>query len=323
MRQVKKRGFTLIELLVVIAIIAVLIALLLPAVQQARESARRTQCKNNLKQIGLAIHTYHDTHIRFPGNGMQNGWGHNWIVSILPFADQAALYNNWVFDGPDSGWHDGYGSANAKNYENKQIAWMICPSNPIPTTMSRFGPPCLPAPSYMGVMGAAPLGNYQPANGTDFSWAVGDWGIVSKAGLITMNSCKKMSDCSDGLSNTMIVGEESNFTTNAAGTTLADARPGATWGWAMGCHSSWGVQAVGGGGVTTIRYAPNSRSLGLEACINTTEHQRANTPLNSAHTGGVHILLADGAVRFISDNINMSTLTYLAVAADGQTIGEF
>ncbi len=318
-------GFTLIELLVVIAIIAVLIALLLPAVQQAREAARRTQCKNNLKQIGLAIHNYHDTFIKFPGNGMQTGWGHNWIVSILPYADQAPLYNNWQFNGADSGWHgDGpVGGPNAANYDGKQIPWMICPSNPIPTFMSRFPTgPCLPAPSYFGVQGAAPLGNYQPAVNTDWVQAVGDWGITSRAGLILNNTCATMRDCTDGLSNTIIVGEESNFTQNAAGTTKGDARPGATWGWAMGCHSTWGPW-VGGGGVTTIRYAPNSRSLGLEGVIHTTEHQRSNTPLNSAHVGGVHVLLGDGTVRFISENINMPTLTYLSVAADSQVVGEF
>ncbi len=321
MRQVKKRGFTLIELLVVIAIIAILIALLLPAVQQAREAARRTQCKNNLKQYGLSIHNYHDTFNRLPGNGMQNGWGRNWVVSILPYADQAPLFNQWIFT-PDSGWHDGAGGANAANYEGKQIAWMICPSNPIPTFMNRFANPCLPAPSYMGVNGAAPLGNYQPANGTDYAWAVGDWGIVSRAGLILNNDCARMRDCTDGLSNTVMVGEESNWTQNAAGTMKADARPGATWGWAMGTHNTWGPW-VGGGGVTTIRYAPNSRSLGLEAVISGTEHQRNNTPLNSAHTGGVHVLMGDGTVRFISENINMTTLTYLCIAADLQTVGDF
>lgn len=326
MRKTKFRGFTLIELLVVIAIIAILIALLLPAVQQAREAARRTQCKNNLKQYGLAIHNYNDTYGQLPGNGLGTGWGRNWVVSILPYADQAPLFNQWVFNGQDVGWHGdnpGY-LPNADNYDGKQIAWMICPSNPIPTIMTRFGNgrTTLPAASYMGINGAAPLGNYQPAQGTDWERGVNDWGITSRAGLILNNSCARMRDCTDGLSNTVLVGEESNWTQNAAGTTKADARPGATWGWAMGTHQGWGPW-VGGGGVTTIRYAPNSRSLGLEGCINTTEHQRGNTPLNSAHTGGVHILMGDGTVRFISDNINMTTLTYLCVAADLQTVGEF
>jgi prepilin-type N-terminal cleavage/methylation domain-containing protein len=324
MKTTRRKAFTLIELLVVIAIIAVLIALLLPAVQQAREAARRTQCKNNLKQMGLAIHNYHDTYSRFPANGMQVGWGRNWIVSILPYADQAPLFNMWIFTA-DSGWHDGAGGANAANYENKQIPWMLCPSSPLPVFMNRFPPnPCLPAACYMAVSGAAPLGNYQPAQGTDWDRGSGDWGICSKAGLIVNQSPKQMRDCTDGLSNTLLVGEESNWTYDATGVTKADARPGATWGWAMGSHQSWGPTVVGGGGVTTIRYAPNSKSLGLEACIApSTEHQRNNTPLNSAHTGGVQVLLGDGTVRFISDNINMTTLTYLAVASDNQVPGDF
>src|SRR5271165_5501646 len=103
----RKSGFTLIELLVVIAIIAVLIALLLPAVQQAREAARRTQCKNNLKQMVLAFHNYHDVYLKFPTSGgyvtLNNssgtyngsGWGHNQWVVLLPYLDAANMYNQW------------------------------------------------------------------------------------------------------------------------------------------------------------------------------------------------------------------------------------
>src|SRR5579859_7854071 len=93
----KRKGFTLIELLVVIAIIAVLVALLLPAVQQAREAARRSQCKNNLKQFGLALHNYHDAYKMFPPGGDAQSWGNsnwlNWQAKILPFIDQGPLYN--------------------------------------------------------------------------------------------------------------------------------------------------------------------------------------------------------------------------------------
>ncbi len=119
-RTVRKCGFTLIELLVVIAIIAVLIALLLPAVQQAREAARRTQCKNNLKQQGLALHNYHDTFLRFPSGGGQvtSGWGHSMYVSLLPFVDQSPMYNLWNFNQPGEGWACGnnnyVATANAK-----------------------------------------------------------------------------------------------------------------------------------------------------------------------------------------------------------------
>ena len=105
MKLFRRKAFTLIELLVVIAIIAVLIALLLPAVQQARESARRTQCKNNFKQIGLALHNYHDTYLRFPnGHGIQalqggaEMFGHSQWVALLPYVDLAPLYSQWDFD---------------------------------------------------------------------------------------------------------------------------------------------------------------------------------------------------------------------------------
>ena len=93
----RKRGFTLIELLVVIAIIAILIALLLPAVQQAREAARRSQCKNNMKQIGLALHNYHDVFTTFPIGGLKNSRGPNWRVGLLPYMDQAPAYNQVSF----------------------------------------------------------------------------------------------------------------------------------------------------------------------------------------------------------------------------------
>ena len=105
--QALRKGFTLIELLVVIAIIAILVALLLPAVQQAREAARRSQCKNNLKQLGVALHNYHEVFSTFP-NGVVasavNGWGTSWWARILPYTDQPGLYEQLTFDGAHPGW---------------------------------------------------------------------------------------------------------------------------------------------------------------------------------------------------------------------------
>src|SRR5437867_3182709 len=132
MQTMRRKAFTLIELLVVIAIIAILIALLLPAVQQAREAARRSQCKNNLKQIGLGYHNYHDTFLYFPsGNAelSQASWSHTQWVSILPYMDGAAMYKKWNFSGPDSGWMcSGVGNVNAIG--GGAVPWIQCPSSP-------------------------------------------------------------------------------------------------------------------------------------------------------------------------------------------------
>ena len=139
----KARGFTLIELLVVIAIIAILIALLLPAVQQAREAARRTQCKNNLKQLGLALHNYHDSMSMFPRSqlgattGTADWRGHSAHVMILPYIEQAALYSQYEMD--IHAWWDGgktgvdgtahHNVQNANRAGMKRLTAFICPSN--------------------------------------------------------------------------------------------------------------------------------------------------------------------------------------------------
>ncbi len=315
----RRSAFTLIELLVVIAIIAILIALLLPAVQQAREAARRSQCKNNLKQIGLALHNYHDIHKLLPAaNGLANGWGNNFWVPILPFADNSPLYKQWKFNGNDHGWHDS--GINAAVQEGIKIAYMLCPSSPLPEGMNRFGAsPTMPAGSYMAVSGAENLGAFNNTNNTTKSedLSAGGWGVVSSAGMMTMNRCLNFKNCTDGLSSTLLLGEQSGFVFDTAGN-KADVRAGATWGWVMGSHNSWGFNAVGGGGLTTIRYAPNSRVLNQNGCVAATEHCRANTPLTSAHSSSVHVLLGDGTVRSINNNINMVTLTYLAVRDDGK-----
>ena len=136
----RRSAFTLVELLVVIAIIGVLVALLLPAVQAAREAARRSSCTNNMKQLGIALHNFHDTFNRFPPGGARDqqpfgthatggGWGSSWKVYILPYIEQNAIYDKWLFDGANSG----YTHASNMVYTNRlKIATYRCPSSPVP-----------------------------------------------------------------------------------------------------------------------------------------------------------------------------------------------
>lgn len=158
-----RSGFTLIELLVVIAIIAILIALLLPAVQQAREAARRTQCKNHMKQLGLALHNFHDVHDHLPPGGHDDltpvgkettggGWGSSWLVFTLPYVEQAPLFNQLDFSN-NSGWGTSAG-INTQAADRKVIDAFICPSSTLPKLCSSgYGGTRLTAPSYAGVSG--------------------------------------------------------------------------------------------------------------------------------------------------------------------------
>ncbi|MDP1799531.1 MAG: DUF1559 domain-containing protein, partial [Planctomycetaceae bacterium] len=193
MKRKKWHGFTLIELLVVIAIIAILIALLLPAVQQAREAARRTQCRNNLKQLGLACHNYHDAFNQFPhnydargplevstgGGQWQNGPGtFGWIVMALPYFDQAPLYNRFNFSDNNGG--PGWTSTANTVPSTTILPALMCPSNPQPNKVN-----CGVATGGAGgPAGGAQVGRTDYTGNMGFS--VGDWRscIVSDGGVI-------------------------------------------------------------------------------------------------------------------------------------------
>ncbi len=315
-------GFTLIELLVVIAIIAVLIALLLPAVQQAREAARRTQCKNNLKQIGLALHNYHDTFLKFPSGGAETSparplpanerWGISQWVGLLPYADQAPLYNQWDFISDSTGW-----DANIARAQSARLPWIQCPSSALP----QISGSSMITAQYFGIAGAVPRGNFTSTDG--FQDASGVWGQASNRGMLPNFGHLNIKDCTDGTSNTIIIGEISGRLGNAAGTTLEDRRPARQWGWSIGPLTGWRIGPHNTN--TTIRYAPNSKVFGADgtewAAWN--DVGQSNTPLSSYHTGGCQVLLTDGTVRFLSENVDMNTLTYLSVRNDGQVVGEF
>ncbi len=311
----RKRGFTLIELLVVIAIIAVLIALLLPAVQQAREAARRTQCKNNLKQFGLAMHNYHDTANVFPntinvGNfGAPNGVGA--MVHLLPYMDQTAIYSSILFVST-GGWQTPLAdSAPAgKHYYEIQPPGFVCPSD----TSAKY---------------------YPGTNGIVGNWATASYGLSGGAQRESGNGCStypgntfgtgpsdhsdsrdpnnisgmfsrygyaaKIRDVTDGTSNTILMGE--------ARSQCSDHQ---RHGWAN-VNSNW-----------LFTTAP----INFETCLggggcNGVSNWATSQGFKSRHVGGAHVLLCDGSVRFVSENIDYATYQTLGDRRDGKVVGEF
>jgi prepilin-type N-terminal cleavage/methylation domain-containing protein len=336
----RRRGFTLIELLVVIAIIAVLIALLLPAVQQAREAARRTQCKNNLKQMGLAFHNYHDVYNKFPNGSIATsvgGWGMSWYMRILPYVDQAPVFNKLTFNGAHVGWTccgDGTntgGDANGQVMNGIRFAFTVCPSSGLQDLRDSGGRPT-EHPHYYGIMGATSNGNYvnPPSRSAVCCGCCGGTAsnaLISSTGMLVIMSAKGVKDATDGTSNVVMVGESSDFiyTVYPGGSKTLDVQ--GVHGMMMGTPNNIEVDNCNGCNferpfnLTTVRYSPN-----FPADANTpgaNDNYGPNKPLNSNHTGGVHVLLADGAVKFISNNINDATLRMLCSRDDGLPLGEF
>ena len=309
----RRVGFTLIELLVVIAIIAVLIALLLPAVQQAREAARRSQCKNNLKQLGLALHNYHDTHSVFPPGAVSTitaMTGSNWCtaaastasqrapwtVLILPFIDQSPLYQQFRFEEAFTSWSSYNGSTTNHSAWNHSLTAYKCPSDPISGGESVTG-------NYRGVQG----GLTSPATHCGGTGATGRHFYTN--GILTINGKNGFRNITDGSSNVLLVGE-SHYNTVRANTSTS-----AYWGWAStaNCSSS----AVSGpltGAEGGINSSPIDPSKG-----DPREYQSHH--FGSFHVGGAHFLLADGSVHFLNENMDLTTFRRLGIRDDGLPVG--
>jgi prepilin-type N-terminal cleavage/methylation domain-containing protein/prepilin-type processing-associated H-X9-DG protein len=225
-------GFTLVELLVVIAIIGVLVALLLPAVQAAREAARRMQCGNNVKQLCLGLQNYHDTFLYLPYgardkhriNSTQNlAWGSSWLCATLPFCEQRPLFDKIVgFETMNVGNHYATGGTTAgirSAAHNAKIKYMLCPSSPLPETERvQPGSVVLTLPSYAGIMGATrdtSGGNANRVNETRVvtgaNGGTSTIGGVSSSGMLVVNEALTMAACTDGTANCIIVGECSDW----------------------------------------------------------------------------------------------------------------
>lgn len=319
--QKERDGFTLIELLVVVAIIGILVSLTLPAVLAARESARRISCANKLKQIGLALHEHHSVYNRFTPAGVGYGWcqypqshgsnqvlNSNGLISLLPFMDQQSHYDQLDLKKCTSNLTSGTSSSTAAvgilagdavasgNAEviSQPLEIFSCPSDP--------GDPFLPEG---GIYGIKDGGGYQAAK-TNYDFSVASdltcnqWRIAPSRTrrMFGENSCARFADISDGSSNTIAVSE-----------TLKEVYNGrcAAWGF-----RGWAMPGVDFGAYPINRWH-NSKRGRLESWGHP----------GSLHPGGLHVLLADGSTRFVSESLAAKVKEQLAAMADGQPVAKF
>ena len=331
-----RRGFTLIELLVVIAIIAVLIALLLPAVQAAREAARRIQCTNNMKQLGLGIHNYESTFGSLPpallqtGSGSTITWSNGWSAHgrILPFMEQGPMFNSINF------------ALRYSEPENTTIAGTVVAAFLCPSEVRQE--PRISGTKQFGVV------NYGWNRGDWYTW--GGFAGPSNRGAFDVNRARRFAEFSDGLSNTVLASEVKTYQPNlgscgaglASINTMSNIPPTTADPYAVapeyqaGCtlgltgHTEWVDGAVHETGFTTA-WTPNKRivrkggdpSQDLDL-IGVRENKGGPTyaavNARSYHPGGVNSLLGDGSVRFLKDAINGQAWRALGTLAGGEVI---
>ena len=323
-----RRGFTLIELLVVIAIIAILIALLLPAVQQAREAARRSTCKNNMHNIGLALHNYHEIHGTFPPAALYwrrpevdtnrescGRYGPSWMVMILPMMERGNVYKSWRFD------RNAANGAN-RNARSTFIESYVCPSDVNASTSN----PWNRCGGRWARSSYAANGGRQTGGGRMYDWR---WSRLeaNRKGLMGNSGAAKFRDVTDGTANSVSVWEI------VAGPNGNDAR--GTWAVGRG-----GVATTGGcdrqGDCGTINHASDAGGWHSDD-VHTCKQANVNTDRlmscwaggdgqhgpKSFHVGGCHACMADGSVRFVSENIHYNIHRKINGISDGEVLGEF
>jgi len=358
-----RRGFTLIELLVVIAIIAILIGLLLPAVQKVREAAARMQCQNNLKQLGIALHAFHDANNRLPpggandvspfGTAASSGWGSSWKVYILPYIEQGNIYNSWQFLGTGaSPINNGSGYNYAANLNvvggSVTIKTYRCPSSPAPDRGNRGGynpTNGLMIDSYTGIAGSVididpNTAGIQPGPVSNNTCCNGGSSLATNNGILFALSMVKLTDITDGTSNTMMVGELGDhvrdpnrqpITTNYT----SGFGPTGLYMWTMGTNPPFQAGASTDQrhfNCVSVRYQINQVGIvptgttGTDAAMHTAGMHNdggTNFPLSSGHTGGVNAAMGDGSVRFFSNTTALITLSGLCTRASGEVLSNF
>jgi prepilin-type N-terminal cleavage/methylation domain-containing protein/prepilin-type processing-associated H-X9-DG protein len=317
-RRTRLAAFTLVELLVVIAIIGILVGLLLPAVQAAREAARRMQCTNNLKQLGLAMHMYHDTHKSFPPalvetdlnrDGVNEHVGHwAWGSLILPFVEQSALHNQL---GPGRNT-----PVSQTQFLRVPLPLMRCPSDPGET---KAAPQRLGSGGTVADLGDLARANYAVVHNDAFTAS----DINGCRGMFMRNHSFRLRDLTDGTSNQFMVGERDSVRDHYAAVFYAISK-GAN-------NANPTVSAPGNNPFTPNGYfgVYGAATTPLNSIV---PHSSANSGFSSQHTGGVNFVLADGSVRFVSENIHQvlqqatvgrGLLQRLLARGDGQVLDEF
>jgi type II secretory pathway pseudopilin PulG len=373
----QRPGYTLRELLAVVTLLCLLLAIIVPSVRSMRENARRLQCSNHLKQTGLSLQNYHDVFRQFPFGALHSGiaaegdppinaaLGPSWWYGLIPFQQKGALFDQlWLAQraGGAEFTADAMTAAGLPAGLLTGEYYMLCPASPLPHMESPTGPILLP--SYVGIAGGCDIDpaafEYRTVRQTapDMVLSGAKWlyhnrakgtgvapgGIVTTSGMLPPGESVRMADCTDGLSNTMIVAEQSDWLRDRNRASRHKYRGDA--GWTVGGTGAGGgflsgtrrvdpvPEVIVPGGppspwdadcwnITVVRYPPNRRNvLGQSPLPGCSENHGINNPLQSAHRGGFFVALVDGSVQFIANSTDLEVLLRLAIRNDNRDYQE-